>query len=482
MSKIVNVQFRNLGKYPVKIYNNGRVILQNVENTQIIRKCPKKTEAFPRIKSAKGPQKSKIALNFEGKNRKISLFIPYKSGGDEEDSGRKVGNLLKKAFSEKELECKEEISPNPKVNYRKKKGKVKEVKKKIKPYIQETDMIEPKTVNAGYLQRTIKLINDNNNLVLKVNFIAKNSKNLNKGNKTKFLEGKLSPDDNGNKCRNDIKSKGENNKESEVNFGKETNEKLNFIGITDISKEKKYIDARNLIEKSKENCTNMAEFIMSVDQKLKENSGFCPNNKEKEGEKVCKNNTDHKQSVDLESKMKELVLEVKGKVGKEEFDLGKLSAKDRKLLIGSRRYDPNKRKKHIFKSDVNDPKDLELLKKSQESLFNLTKLNKGYKAAIKSKSELNSKKAAVNSDIAANFCCVEHLLNSVKICEKIDLQKVKDEKEIEIDDENDLFNYMYLTEDYVENWYSDICVDRGKGREKGRNEYIYKHPFLMYED
>ena len=64
-------------------------------------------------------------------------------------------------------------------------------------------------------------------------------------------------------------------------------------------------------------------------------------------------------------------------------------------------------------------------------------------------------------------------MNNYKKGTKININEIREKKDINLENKNDIFNYIYMPKEYDEHWYNN---------QDTKDETEYKHPFLIYDD
>ena len=483
----------------IKIYNKGNIIILRP-------KSAKNNYKVLSIKRYESPEKKikKVNLNKKKNNKKK---IEKERIESEEDKRKNVAYILRKSFKDEELENIIDFGPNPIQNRIKlDKKKEEEIPKKIKPYIPVIEYNETsKEINERYLKRTLNIFKENEFIIKKVNDILKNSKIINEEKIKKEKEKKLMRINNEknkigkfiNNKRNEIKKKdnkkdfyadleflsadnvknimNKEKKEEEKNKDKEENEKENkkifkkiekkkdFIEIIDIKNDKKYIEAEKWLKDTKDDCEKMKELIIKIDQKIKEDKILIKN------QDITINKNDKITDID---KAKQIISEIKNDLDINNFDIKKLNKEEQKLLKGAERYNPNNRIKNIKNKPIDKSKE-PILINSINSIRELKETNKNMNEEIKKKNKLDKKEKKISKEWKNNNECAKAYLNNFKKGEKININEIKEKKRIELENKNDIYNYMYLPKEYENHWYNNKDT-------KDKTEY--KHPFLIYDD
>ena len=480
----------------VKIYNKGNIIISRP-------KSAKNNYQIISIKKYENNQNkiNKIDSNINKINKKkkdnIKELIEI-----EEDKRKNIGFILRKSFKDEELENIIDFGPSPKknrINLNKKEEK-EEIPKKIKPYIPDIVYNEPNEINERYLKRTINIFKENEFIINKVNELLKNSKIINeekikkeKGselikinneknkirqyidnrrkeikNKDKKKQQKIffesenikvdNLKNNTNKIKND-EEKDDNNKKED----KKIKKGKGFIEIIDIKKDLKYIIAEKWLEDSKEDCEKMKELIIEIDQKIKEDKNILKNKE---------NSTKKNIEITSKDKAKQLISEVKNNVDINNFNINKLNKEEQQLLKGAKRYDPTQRKKYIKNEKIDKNKE-PILISSINSIKELKEVNNNMNEELKKKNKLDKKEKEISKEWKNNNECAKAYLNNFKKGNRININKIKEKKNIELENKNDIYNYIYMPKEYENNWYN---------KKDTNDKTEYKHPFLIYDD
>ena len=473
----------------------------------------------------KKPKYKTIKKSVEEMHKKIKKEIDEMN--EDEMLTRNIGYILRNTFTKDELENIIDFGPSPKLNRIKLSNNVKKevIKQKIKPYTPNIETSEPKIINERYLQNTINIYKDNEFVINKINEMLKNSNFINEEkikeekerkklkidkekkqirefikNKRKEIKQKSDNDNNkeddtnntnfnfqiedlnadnvgnnkSNKNTEDKKDKKEEIIKNKINNNKNSKKKNNikkndnnydFIKIVDISKDKKYIDAEIRLKRTKENCEKAEELALEIEQKIKEDKKIM-HSPEYIISKKQKNN--------VEEKAKHIIEEVKSNIDISNFAIKKLNKEDQKLIKGGKRYDPNKREKNQNKKDIPINKNNEpILVNSINSVKQIKEINKDFNNIFKKNNAMDDKEKNISQKWKNDNECVKAYINNFNKAQRIDINKVKKEKNINLESKNDICNYMYLPRQYDEHWYNNKDT-------KDKTEY--RHPFLIYDD
>ena len=155
--------------------------------------------------------------------------------------------------------------------------------------------------------------------------------------------------------------------------------KIFFINIIDIKKDKKYIEAENWLKESKEECEKVKDYIIKIDQHIKEEKTETNNTELKNEKKIKKS---------IIEKAEEIISEIKDNIDINNFNINKLNKEDKKLLKGGERYDPNKRIKNVKDVNINKNKE-SLLINSINSIKELKESKNNMKESFKKKNKLD---------------------------------------------------------------------------------------------
>ena len=453
---------------------------------------------------------------------------------ENEELKKNVGYILRNSFTNEELKDSFEFGPSPKRNRLKllnqKKGL--SAKQKIKPYIPVLEVKDQNVVNERYLQRTINIYKDNENFINKINNVVKNSKFVNEekikedkerkkmkidkekkqirnfiANKRKEIKNKNDSDHNNNdnysndnikinnfeftaenlkadnlnenkKSKNKKEDKKEDIKEEEkkeikkdIKKGeknkkdaKKNKKNIEFIKITDITKDQKYIDAEIGLKRTKESCDKARELAMEIDQKIREDKKLI---------KMPEYITTKKQKEELELKAKQIIDSVKSNIDIHNFKINQLNKEDQKLIKGGKRYDPNNKEKTKVKNIKIDQKNEPILLSSINSVKEIKEINKDFNNIFKKRNEIDEKEKNVSQKWKNDNECIKAYINNLNKAKKIDINKIKNEKNLDLEDKKDICNYMYMPKEYEKHWYNNKDT-------KDKTEY--RHPFLIYDD
>ena len=453
---------------------------------------------------------------------------------EDEELKRTIGYILRNSFTKEELENIIDFGPNPKINRIKMSNikKNKPIKEKIKPYIPNIENEDQNIINERYLKRTINLYKVNESIVGKINEVIKNSKFINEEkikkekdilnlkintekkqirqfieNKKKELKNKIENDEINNTNLNfqlenfnadNIKNLSERSKEDEkvkdkpnknkktkneenisnilkekkniTNLSKKNNSKIidkknNFIKIIDMEKDKKYKDAKVILNRTKKNCEKAEELALEIAQKIKEDNHKI---------KSPNYETSKKQKNELEEKAKQIIEEVKSNIDGSNFQMNKLNKEEQKLMKGGKRYVPNKKgqnknKKYIPINKNNEP----ILLNSINSVKEIKEINKEFSNIFKKNNYMDIKEKDISKKWKSDNECAKAYINNFNKAKKVDINSIKKEKNICLENKNDICNYIYLPGEYDEHWYNNKDT-------KDKTEY--RHPFLIYDD
>ena len=478
----------------IKIYNNGNIITSR----------PKSSKNEYRILSIKKYESPKIIIKKENSAKKKKKRIEEKKleiNEDENNNGYILGDLIKDEEFKNIMNFENDLSKE-KIKLNKKKEE-KEKNKKIKPYIPDIQYNEEKEINERYLKRTINIFKENEYLINRINELLKRSKVINeqeikkekerklakinaeKSNIKNFINNKrkeikenndikfltevdnLNADNIENNSYKDKKEENKNNdkiknkKNSNINI-KKINNQNEFVDIIDIKQDIKYIEAEGWLKNSKEDCEKVKDLIIKIDQQIKENKNEINNTE-------LKNEKDIKKS--LKEKAEEIISEIKNNIDINNFDVNKLNEEEQKLLKGAERYNPNQRIKKVNEIKINKNKE-PILINSFNSIKELKESKNNMKESFKKKNKLDKKENAVSKNWKEQNECAKAYLNNFKKGTKININEIKEKKNIELNNKNDIYNYIYMPKEYENHWYN-------KKDTKDKTEY--RHPFLIYD-
>ena len=480
----------------IKIYNKGNIITSR----------PKSVEGNYQILSIKryeSPQNKikKVNSNKNKSNKKKKKIERIES---EEDKIKNVGFILRKSFTDEEWENIVEFGPNSAKNRIKlNKKKEEEVPKKIKPYIPNIEYNEEsKEINERYLQRTINIFKENEYIINKVNEMLKHSKIINedkikkekekklkrinneKNNIRKFIDNKRKEikkkdikneffveleDLNADNIKNLEKKDKENNNDRAENkkenkeIIKRIDKKKGFTEIIDINKDIKYIEAEKWLKVSKDDCEKMKDIITEIDQKIKNDKVII------KSQDIAINKNDKIEDVD---KAKQIISEIKNNIDINHFNIKKLSKEDQKLLKGGKRYNSNNRKRNLRNKPIDKNKE-HILMNSINSIKEIKEANKNMNEEIKKKNKLDKIENKVSKEWKINNECAKAYLNNFNKGKKVNINKIKEQKNIELENKKEIYNYIYMPKEYEHHWYNNKDT-------KDKTEY--RHPFLIYDD
>ena len=447
----------------LKIYNKGNIIISRP-------KSEKNNYQIISIKKYQTPQKIKKQ---KARKEEIKKIKKEKSIESEDDKRKNVGFILRKSFNDEEWENIIDFGPSSiknRIKLNKERKKITDKKEKIKPYIPELKINEENEIDERYLRRTLNIYKGNEYLINKVKNIVNKIK-INKDSNEELIDEKNNVKD----CLNIIDNDYQNNlfinsdnlnPDNITNKIKDKNTKENkreFINIIDINKDKKYIEASKWIKNSKEDCEKMKEIIIGIDKKLKEDK------KEKDSKEfMLKKNED----INMNNKAKNFIDEIKNNLDIYNFDINKLNKEDQKLLKGNKRYNPNERIKHTKNININKDKE-PILISSINSIKELKKANENMDNIFKERNNLDKKEKDISNKWKNYNECVKAYLNNYKKGTKININEIREKKDINLENKNDIFNYIYMPKEYDEHWYNN---------QDTKDETEYKHPFLIYDD
>lgn len=271
----------------------------------------------------------------------------------DEEYKKNIGYILKDFFTDEELLDNTKISPNPIKNLINSIIQKNE-KEEIKPYIpnlqvnkEKRILYKPKIYNNNNLklnknnhqedkqqkkkevnlQKIIDIYKDNEKIIKKINelysrFLREEKKREEKKRKKDLKQminnRKIKQEDNslenikedekGEKSISDSEQNIVNNiikkdksEEKELHKKKYFFEKKDLVKIIDISKDKKYIEAKKHLKRSKENYEKTNELIMEINHKIKEDKNSIRNSDYK---------LNKKPQIELEKKVKEIIEKV----------------------------------------------------------------------------------------------------------------------------------------------------------------------------
>ena len=94
------------------------------------------------------------------------------------------------------------------------------------------------------------------------------------------------------------------------------------------------------------------------------------------------------------------------------------------------------------------------------------------KESFKKKNKLDKKENAVSKNWKEQNECAKAYLNNFKKGTKININEIKEKKNIELNNKNDIYNYIYMPKEYENHWYN---------KKDTKDETEYRHPFLIYD-
>ena len=472
----------------IKVYNKGNIIISRPKSSKNDYKILSiKKYEYPKIIGKKQNEN----LNKNKKKRKEKEKI---ENNENEDNIKNIRYILGELIKDEESNNIIDFFSNSYGNKMKlnKKSEEKIIKRKDKLHTSNFELKEKKEVDELYLQRTINIFKENEYLVNRVNELLKKSKTINedqikkekerkltrinqeKNNINQFINNKkkeIKEKDNfeflaeteyliANKAHN-RKKENKNNKDFKKKTKKIEN-KEDFINIIDIKKDKKYIEAKNWLKESKEECEKVKDFIIKIAQNIKEKNTETNNTELKNEKKIKKSIID---------KAEEIISEIKDNIDINNFNINKLNKVEQKLLKGGERYDPNKRIKNVKDININKNKE-SLLISSINSIKELKESKNNMKESFKKKNKLDKKENEVSKKWKNDNECAKAYLNNFKRGIKVDINEVKEKKNIELNNKNDIYNYIYMPKEYENHWYNKM---------DSKDKTEYRHPFLIYD-
>lgn len=245
---------------------------------------------------------------------------------------------------------------------------------------------------------------------------------------------------------------------------KKNKKSIEFIKITDMAKDQKYIDAEIRLKRAKEDCEKAKELAMEIDQKIREDKKLI---------KIPEYITTKKQKEELELKAKKIIESVKLNIDIHNFKINQLNKEDQKLMKGGKRYDPNNKEKSKVKNIKIDQKNEPILLSSINSVKEIKEINKDFNNIFKKRNDMDEKEKNASQKWKNDNERIKAYINNLNKAKKIDINKVKKEKNIDLEDKKDICNYMYMPKEYEKHWYNNKDT-------KDKTEY--RHPFLIYDD
>ena len=245
---------------------------------------------------------------------------------------------------------------------------------------------------------------------------------------------------------------------------KKNKKSIEFIKITDMAKDQKYIDAEIRLKRTKEDCEKAKELAMEIDQKIREDKKLI---------KIPEYITTKKQKEELELKAKKIIESVKLNIDIHNFKINQLNKEDQKLMKGGKRYDPNNKEKTKVKNIKIDQKNEPILLSSINSVKEIKEINKDFNNIFKKRNDMDEKEKNASQKWKNDNERIKAYINNLNKAKKIDINKVKKEKNIDLEDKKDICNYMYMPKEYEKHWYNNKDT-------KDKTEY--RHPFLIYDD
>ena len=203
---------------------------------------------------------------------------------------------------------------------------------------------------------------------------------------------------------------------------------------------------------------------MEIDQKIREDKKLI---------KMPEYITTKKQKEELELKAKQIIDSVKSNIDIHNFKINQLNKEDQKLIKGGKRYDPNNKEKTKVKNIKIDQKNEPILLSSINSVKEIKEINKDFNNIFKKRNEMDEKEKNVSQKWKNDNERIKAYINNLNKAKKIDINKIKNEKNIDLEDKKDICNYMYMPKEYEKHWYNNKDT-------KDKTEY--RHPFLIYDD
>jgi hypothetical protein len=184
---------------------------------------------------------------------------------------------------------------------------------------------------------------------------------------------------------------------------------------------------------------------------------------------------ERKKKIDIEENVKKMFENYKNNINPNNFDINKLSKEERKIIKGNKRYKPQKKKKKeinydIKIEDLKDKKNKHLLMNSVNSIKKLNEKNMELKNVKNNHFDMDFKEKTIQNDWKNEFMISDAYLNNFKKGKFLDIKKIQNHIYDEVNDKNDIFNYMYRY---------DIEENDDKNKKENNN---YQHPFLVNDD
>ena len=208
------------------------------------------------------------------------------------------------------------------------------------------------------------------------------------------------------------------------------------------------------------------ELVLDISQTLKKN---------KLSMKTSNYEIEKKKKINIEDKVKKMYENFKININPNNFDINQLSKEERKIIKGNKRYKPKKKKKKeinydIKIEDLKDKKDKNLLMNSVTSIKKLNEKNMELKNVKNNHFDMDFKEKTIQNDWKNEFMISDAYLNNFKKGKFLDIKKIQNHIYDEVNDKNDIFNYMYRY---------DIEENDDKNKKENKN---YQHPFLVNDD
>ena len=559
-----NDKSRSIKNNKTKIYNRGNIIIsrpQSSKNPYRIISIKKydssenlKNKSFSKNKNKVSYNKHRykkteyktIKKSVEEMHKRIKIEIDKMD--DNEELKRNIGYILRNSFTKEELEDDTDFGPSPKKNrikFLNKKIEQEPIIKRIKPYIPDIKTYEQKNknINERYLQRTINIYKNNENIINKINEVIKNSKFINEEQiKREKERKKLMIDNEKKKIRAFIENKRKEikNKLDNDNINIDINDNNNFQfeqfnadeakNIKNEEEQKKGEEKKNNEKEEHKNEEEEQKNKKEAQKKEEKQKIYIKENKKNKNKKIKKkeNNfikivdiTKDKKYIDADIRLKrtkencekaeELVLEIENKI------------KEDKKLIKNLEYITTKKQKN----DIEE-KAKQIIEEVKSNIdinnFTINKLNKEDQKLFKGGKRYNPNKKEKNKKIKNTYIDKNNepiLINSIN--------SVKEIKEINKDfrgmfKNNNFMDYKEknisqkwkndneCVKAYINNFNKAKKIDLNKIKQEKKIEldnkndiynYIYmpkeydnhwynnkdtndkteyRHPFLIYDD
>ena len=171
------------------------------------------------------------------------------------------------------------------------------------------------------------------------------------------------------------------------------------------------------------------------------------------------NKTSLKQQNDINAKAQKIIDNIKTNVDVNNFDINSLNERDRKLLLGASRYQPQRRKTQ--KVNHTQLKNDELLLKSINSLIALKDTQSKIKTELSQQLNIDFKEEIIKDSLKIDDMLSTSYSNNFNKGKRLSYGALKNKTNKEVNRKEDFFDYMYFKDD--------------------EQSTTYSHPFLIYD-